>query len=196
MTKSYIRKTRNKRRVVLSKTSPAGLPRSERVTKRRLYWLPERCLYEPMMLFLFFVQYFSYTIVEWNRCILKAQQIQNIIKDYDNITQKTQTNGGILILSMSWDLLATKTSWPFLSVSSFLSVPLLMDPSPGCPPPQHHHPYQRSWDVVGRTECKLARLLVMIHFFRIFKFHLRSYRKRHQRPVVSCCPPKKRFRIL
>lgn len=95
MTKSYIWKNRNKRWVVLPNTvvNPvsAGLLQSERLTNKETIILVTREMfiwtYDVVLLF-FFVQYFSYTIIKWNRCILKAQQIQNIIKEYDNITQK------------------------------------------------------------------------------------------------------------
>lgn len=82
--------------------------------------------------FFFYVQYFSYTIIKWNRCILKAQQIQNIIKEYDNITQNNTNKWWYFdILYLSWDLQAThETSWLFLLFSSLLLllllVPLLM----------------------------------------------------------------------
>lgn len=130
------KKRRNKRWVVLPDAVVDLVSAvNDWQTKRRLYWLPERCLYEPMMLFsffFFFVQYFSYTIIKWNRCILKAQQIQNIIKEYDNITQNNTNKWWYFdILYLSWDLQAThETSWLFLLFSSLLLllllVPLLM----------------------------------------------------------------------
>lgn len=91
-TQSYIWEEAKQALGVLSNTVvSAGLLQSKRLTNRETIILVTRemFIWTYNVVFGFFVQYFSYTIFKWNRCILKAQQIQNIIKEYDNITQKT-----------------------------------------------------------------------------------------------------------
>lgn len=124
--KLYVRWSQAKRRVVSSNTVvkplSAGLPQIKRLTNRETIILVTREMFiwtydVVFVCFGFFCTVFFLHYLKVNRCILKAQQIQNIIKEYDNITQKTQTNGGILILYMKWDLQATP---------NLLTVPIIL----------------------------------------------------------------------